>query len=703
MKRHLIAIGLLVIGLGGIWWVSERGAGSAPPPMPPPRQGGEGALPPPDAGLPSGGTVKIASSSFTAKAPTTEYGAAEYDAPTVEVLVMTFHDEPIGGALITGVGLSPCLTDEAGLGRVALTRPDIELVQAMVVAEGYAPERLWLTPGQARRTLRLQDAWVAHLHVVDEGGDAISNARILVVPEGAGPMQAPVSSVTVHTDAGGHARVTGLAHGGFEVAIAAPGFEPAQFFHSLDWPGQDHQFTLQAAQALTVRVLDPDGQPLEGAEIAAMRPGSEVADALRLAPKRTAASGMVRLEDVPQVLPRLQVEVDHPKYVPVTRFFVGDELASGAVEIHMELRRPLLRGRVCLADGTPLRGAIRAPHFVETAGSFASAWFAQVDGDGRYVLRDIVPNVDFRVQFDWEPRHSATTSGPLHVTDNLRLRPGEERTLDLRLTDHHASRLSIKDPEGRPVAGVAIEVLPAHLENRAVLRFDPNRRGANITRGWSGATGEVDLVLAAGDYRVRALLRGTLLATREFTIPSLEPHEVTVTAPLTLNGRVLTAEGTPYAHHLVQAYGQGMGTSALTDAEGHFHLIGVPGEPFHLVVEGPQGAESGLLVPKAQAGQNLPSLIMRSGHLDVTVVSKSGVPVAGATLRLEKLTDRPFATRRPKARALQRTLREPREIIEVLSVGSWRYTIAHPDGGQAHGQFEITPGATTSVRGVLPR
>lgn len=244
----------------------------------------------------------------------------------------------------------------AGSGYAVLAEHDEfagETVENISIPAG---ERVTLSP------IVLKSGLAVHGWVRDSRGRPIVAARLVLLGGGGssalpgampGTSQhglSPNSERTTNTDEEGHYRFTNIARAGFSVNASAPGYESKTEQDSTPFSGPSDtiiNFALLPEKTITGQVVDPFGEPIEGALVQAFRPQGP-----NRAPCRatSAADGAFRVENLGTGLYRLSVSHDH---FSTTR---KDRVAAGSVGVVVELpRRTGLSGRVVDPGGTPVR------------------------------------------------------------------------------------------------------------------------------------------------------------------------------------------------------------------------------------------------------------------------------------------------------------------------------------------------------------
>ena len=141
--------------------------------------------------------------------------------------------------------------------------------------------------------------------------------------------------------------------------------------------------TVKLVRTLTVKAVDPDGNPIEGVGIVA----SPTVDDLRKVPK-TGANGTVLLEGLPDARIRVSIFIEHPH--AQTRHLAPPQpewVVPQGQTLELRWKRPApVSGVVLLPDGRPAAG-VPIELLASESGSIIANGFT--DAEGRFEL--IVP------------------------------------------------------------------------------------------------------------------------------------------------------------------------------------------------------------------------------------------------------------------------------------------------------------------------
>lgn len=382
------------------------------------------------------------------------------------------------------------------------------------------------------------------------------------------------------------------------------------------------EFVLRPTGTISGRVLNEDGDPVEGAMVhVEVKPMAVFRHGLR--PTRTDDQGFFRLEDVEPGAVHLAVNA--PGY---QKYQLGDlEVPSrgevSGVEIVL-VRGATITGRVTRPDGTP---AVQAMVTWAPAGetSFMGGGFqasTQTDGEGRFRLDGVAPG----------PAVVGASSGTSpQVSKHVEVRSGVQ-TVDLVLDAGFEVSGRVTDERGVPVAGAALTLRPTDA-NRTFYTVGAERP---VVTGPDGTFTLKDVV--PGHYLAAAAKEGYAQAA------TAEPFEV-ANGPVagielelrrgaTLRGRILGVEIEDLAGVAVHAYGGAAGGSVqtgLVDFEGRYSVSNLAPGIWHVTARLERGGRqtSGMLkVEEGQAEAEL-DLEFKSGFPLEGVVRSAGRPEAG--------------------------------------------------------------------------
>jgi protocatechuate 3,4-dioxygenase beta subunit/5-hydroxyisourate hydrolase-like protein (transthyretin family) len=393
---------------------------------------------------------------------------------------------------------------------------------------------------------------------------------------------------------------------------------------------------LAPAAALAGRVVDAATvRPLQGVRLVARWAGS----AAFLA--RSDRNGRYRIVRLPPG--RYRLEVDDERFVSWSRPVAITAGRTETQDVPL-VRGATLAGRVVGEEGAPIEGALVqvGPAAANPLEAFRrrieARGGARSGADGSFRLPRLRPGEDLRVEVSHDAYLDRTISG-IELASGA-TRPG----LIVVLRRGLAVKGVVKDEEGRPLAGVEVEL------DRA-LRVRGGRRGIGMAmigpgahvRRETGADGEFEFRgLEAGDFTLTArhpgFARATVDPLRVVEDGSAEPVELVLHPGATISGVVHDRSGEGAAGWLVAARQAGDGAPGFgpaglrseqpTGPDGAFLVEGaVPGGVYDLQAVG--GVGLGPRVPDVTApAADVEIRVGGSGQIRGQVVdAESGRPV----------------------------------------------------------------------------
>ncbi len=465
---------------------------------------------------------------------------------------------------------------------------------------GYAPAQAEIPAreeGQAAPELRivLRVGRQAVGLVLDGRRAGVAGAQVKTLPTAAADLLARMRSVlnsdksnqfAATTDAKGRYILSHLPPGTYDVQVQARGFAPLTVPGLAIPEGQGSTdlgtVVLSPGAAVEGRVVDPAGQPVEGAEVRAAA-GKGRGMMLRL-PGRdegppdafTAADGSFRLEDrAPGE--SLDLAVSHPSYGPGS----APGVAVPTEEPVRIVLQPVTRvsGRAIGKDGKGIAGAhvilseMVAAGFGGVAMMQPGSWKRTVtDADGVFAFSSVSPG-GLEIRAD-APRHqSAELKG-------IEARAGQELSgLELLLPPAASVEGRVSAPDGRPVPGAGVSV----VQSDSAFGFGFSELSAQT----DGDGRYVIDGVPPGARTVEARAEGYRRAVRDLEVA----EGTTATADLTLergfeiSGRVVDEAGNPIASaRLMLIAGRDFSgvLSDLSGADGSFRFTGVQEGTFRL-------------------------------------------------------------------------------------------------------------------------
>ncbi|HEX6810894.1 MAG TPA: carboxypeptidase-like regulatory domain-containing protein [Planctomycetota bacterium] len=390
-----------------------------------------------------------------------------------------------GAAVKVELGAAPAqqtlflTADPEGFARICVPGVQSTKVTFLAASPAYSarPASVFTRPGHMLPTVRLWmctlDAWVRGV-VTDLEDRPLANARVSWRRD-----LAPTSC-----DAGGRFAVQ-VPSGSedFRCLFLAPGHSSSRENLVLP-PGADVTLhvRLQPGPRIRGRVVDPDGKPVAGAEVATI--GQRVSGE----PAITDADGRYELDCTMEFGPKQQVAVRRAGYVPTSAHAdtaKGDALLDFTLQV-----AGIVRGRVLCPDGRPAAGAeVRSGGrgiFGDTCEASAA------DENGIFVLDELAPG---------EQQLHATCAGFPPATSSATVVLGVPAATTITFGAGHVARGVVVDDEGRPVRGAWVGHASARTSTAAQGRF--------ALMGLPEATNTVDVM-----ERAHVPLRGATLSTQ---------------------------------------------------------------------------------------------------------------------------------------------------------------------------------------------
>lgn len=490
------------------------------------------------------------------------------------------------------------------------------------------------------------------------------------------------------TDAKGRYTVSHLVPGTYDVTVQARGFAPLTVPGLAIPEGQGTTdlgtVVLSPGVTLEGRVVDPAGQPIEGAEVRA-EAGAARGMTLRLlsrdpgAPDAfTAADGSFRLEDRSPG-ESLDLSVSHPSYGPGNAPGVKVPTQEPVRIVLQPMTR--VSGRTVSKDGKGIAGAevtlteMTPMSFGGMSRMRPGNWKRTVtDADGAFSFAAVSPGgIEIRAQ---APRYQAAE------LQGIEAKAGQELAgLELLLPPAASVEGRVLSPDGRPVPGAEVTV----VQSDSATGF-----------GFSGLYAQTD---GDGRYNLEGVPPGarTLEAKADGYRRAVRDLEVTAgaanTADLTLergfevSGRVIDEAGNPVASvQLMMVAGRDFFSGVLSDmsgADGSFRFAGVQEGTFRITAR------------KAGYAAN-----PQGDSVTVAGASVSGVEVkltAGGTIsgRLSGLEFSQLSRVRVTANGFRPGQVDPEGAYSIPNMppGEWDVEASVPDTSlHAEGHVTLEPG-----------
>ncbi len=367
----------------------------------------------------------------------------------------------------------------------------------------------------------------------------------------------PIDAVV--TDQAGGFELHGTARARLEITAGAPGYMGAagHAFQLADDGRPGPVLTLDPAAALSGRVTDADGAPVEGAEVrieVKRNPGRmriEIGGRTLLPRARSNADGRFRLGPIdPEKNYTLRVRADGFAAAAADVTDLAPYRTRSDLQIELS-RGSGLHGTIVDADGLPLTDAIvriepasdgggmRMMRMMETTDD-ASAIQAATGRDGRFELTGVPPG-----KFDLEITRKGFAKRSVPSIEVAAAQPEPVDLGEIALTPGERVQGFVIDRDGQPVEGVEVFVQdggptmmimagPGGSAEEAETVTDP--------AGWF----VIDDLGTESRYSFRFSRTGFVAASvNAVEIPQAGPIEVVLDPASTVSGRVLDPEGEP--------------------------------------------------------------------------------------------------------------------------------------------------------------
>lgn len=435
-------------------------------------------------------------------------------------------------------------------------------VTLVVSGEGYLSATLLGIRAPAERPLRVTLSPGSRIsgRVVDESGAPVTRAQVLAVYEGGGRGGGGAAE---SLDEKGGFVIENVSPGRFTLAVAAPGFQPAQRKGIEVVAGKDVsglEVTVRKGATVEGRVTTPEGRPVAGAHLRVMptgNAGNPLLAALGLPEALADGDGAYQLEGVPEGARSIVAEErDHPKVVQTLAVQPG----SNHLDFQLADGREV-SGRVLDLQGQPVPGA------EVSLSSQSGFWHAATGPDGGFRMIAI-PDGAYRLLAEkegWAPARSP----------EVRVAGGPVEGLVLQLDRGGAI-------VGR-ISGLGFE--------------DLSRLQISASGPAGGQLGRVDYqgsyridALPPGEWTVEAHLPDNRRAVGRAQLASGQAQaslDLEFGGGLTLSGIVLQGEH-PVAGAMVtvQSPNSGLLQGARSGPDGRFRVEGLDAGPVEVVVLG---------------------------------------------------------------------------------------------------------------------
>ncbi|MDJ0974959.1 MAG: sigma-70 family RNA polymerase sigma factor [Planctomycetota bacterium] len=371
---------------------------------------------------------------------------------------------------------------------------------------------------------------------------------------------------TAKTDDLGRFVVTGLCAGQFTLLCRQPNGPEVEVSVRLTEGTRRRTVNIQlvGTRELTVRVLDPDGEPVTDGYVEA-RAKSSIG---RPTPRVTA-----NLNALGVAVLNIPSGYEHVRVIPFTLQGVLDPgrqpIPSDTNELVIRLERAVtIEGVLLDPHGRPIPRALLSGRM---AGAYHAA--ARTDADGRFAMRCARTDV-LEIRFDGQidgDDGSSDASGFRGVARGVRAGARDVRIQTYALRGQLTLPIRVLDPEGRSVSGARVQLDP-DLPGHPVHTTDAN--GRVLVEGLSAVPRKVFVYLTPktdGSFWLSPPTTGT---------PGTEEVVVRLETPLRITGRVRFADGSNAAKVHVRLFDDAGSTrprgTGYTQKDGSFFMLVSP-------------------------------------------------------------------------------------------------------------------------------
>jgi protocatechuate 3,4-dioxygenase beta subunit len=436
--------------------------------------------------------VRHAGHAATRIGPLTTLGAHEFvlqrEASLLVRLVDDADSSPIDGVELRLVPQAPLelVHGEAALETTKAGECTFEsLLPGSYSLQASTPARwrplavnLWIGPGRQEQVLRARRGVVARGLVVDEDGDPVSDARIVVAPrDSRHPTTDGAGRFELALDGPGELlRIEHHDHPTLELQAPPLAFAPLEPGAAPRW-----RIALESASSATFRVVDASGRSRQGARAMIHERG-----ATRGREAHVDSSGMLFAYRLRRGVEHLVV-VRAPGCATLVRPFESPRVPERHLgDLVLDTRPARLTILVRSREGAPLADArveVQEAAPLEVLGLEEWRRSALTNHDGLVVFEDLPAGGT--IAEAWPMRSHAPYSA------KFELAAGEDRRIELEA--RHAGRMRgfVVGADGSPVAQAEVVVVPAEE------RVDWPRASASTT---SDGTWGVDGLFESGDH-----------------------------------------------------------------------------------------------------------------------------------------------------------------------------------------------------------
>jgi protocatechuate 3,4-dioxygenase beta subunit len=475
---------------------------------------------------------------------------------------------PLPSVPDAGLGRLQAVSD--GEGRFRVPHVNAGSFGLQVKKDGFAPA----VPGEVTipgktaetdlGTITITPGAVIEGIVVDSRGKPVEGAD--VDPESFDGMLF-IRSVTTGPD--GRFRFADLPRGGrFNLWIDHSGFIQLQV-PGVEAPApKPLRIELVEARSLKGQVVDPEGQPVAGAQVALTEGtggllvgGGFAEGSWGSSQATTDADGRFVLDRLPPRTIRIEARATGFRNRSLAGIQIPAEGEATPVEIQLE-RGPYLEGRVLDGQGRPVpRALVRAEGKVQDSGRFSFGG-TRADDEGHYEISGLEPGPHTITAQSVEGGSAARASVEIRVGPNR---------LDLSLPDGLEVSGRVVDARGLPVAGASVSLLGLPPSTSWGLQAISSADGSFLIRD-----------VPEGVYRLIGMRRGFARSEAPETVQvgsdPVQGLELRLSPGAVIRGKLLGL--TPADRDRIEVHVSGETTIALSpaqvDADGSYRIPDIP-------------------------------------------------------------------------------------------------------------------------------
>lgn len=555
------------------------------------------------------------------------YGSG--DAPQVLIEVVDPDDEPIAGARVywtSGEHSPTSETDDEGKARLYFANyshlyPESGSAHGKklrVEATGFAAAIVWIGSLQNYRRVRMEPGITLRGRVLDENGSGLDEARIAIAPGLRGEKPVEDAGPTVWTGASGYFEFADLPDNGVTLTVERHPYAPALHYVDADSMTRPTEIILDQGRTVTLNVIDENNRPVEDALVTKIKALTDNPVYRWALPELTTArNGSVDLEGLPVNTEELTVEVLASGYPKAEGRWEHDgrPIAPSVTVRLVDQNLGSLSGTVWDTQGDPFSGKIILAESNATSEENAYSAAVTVHRDGSFLLEDVRTHTNLEAFGHWWPLESRSSVGPLHLASLSALEPGEQRTVELMLTNVRPIEFVATLDDGSPAEGVRIEVLrPGHFFN---------------AQGTTGDDGRLRTLLIDGTYSMTATHGALRSGSHEIVVDATTRQiDVVVETGEDLTGSLVDEQGNGLDGFLMAVTAGESVLSTTTEEDGSFRFGSVPDIPVRVWARSPLDETHSVVAENVRVGDSPVKIVWSTYAVVVRVQDKqTGAPL----------------------------------------------------------------------------